>query len=354
MNYLFLTTLYGLDKINGERTIYSIFHLYKGKRSSQTIQDAKLFNLEPLFGVIPDLTRTTLDQVINTLENKEYISSVGDGAYILTHSGRNELNSFDLPEALNGWAYSSIAPVLWERLSLTIQCLSYLIHHNNRFIPINRDPSTLQWVKSFLRKQPATRELTAKKLHEEMFSILSLLGDQHSTILVYKLTSVERVGYTNTQIAELLNLDPLKVSILFQSTLHFILRKTEENIENFPVLRQLSMIANKPSTLTHSTFKTLELIQKGKSIEEVAAIRSLKKNTIEDHVVEIVLTNPSFDVTPFITKAHFEEISECVQRTKTNQLKVIKQILTIEASYFEIRLVMAKMGGAHEITNSAK
>ncbi len=51
MELTFLQTmiLFCLQKINGERTIYSIYHLLKGKKSSQTIQDTHLFHLQPLF-----------------------------------------------------------------------------------------------------------------------------------------------------------------------------------------------------------------------------------------------------------------------------------------------------------------
>jgi uncharacterized protein YpbB len=347
MNYLLLMTLYGLEKINGERTLYSIYHLYKGKRSSQTIQDAKLFQLEPMFGLVPDLTRESMERVIHQLEDKGMIISVGEGAYIVNNTGRNKLKSFSLPKSLNGWAFSSISAVFWERLSLTIQCLSFLIHHETRFIPISRNQHTMQWVKSFLKNQPGLREHVAKSLHDELTSVLFNLDEKQSTIFVYKLTSMKRIGYTNTQIAEILEMDPLKVSILFQSALHYLLDRVEQHPEKYPLLGKLAMVSNKPTTFTQSTSRTMELLQQGRSIEEIAAMRYLKKNTIEDHIVEIALTNPSFDVSSFINSKHFSIISECIQNLKTNQLKMIRQQLPIEASYFEIRLVLAKLGGAH-------
>jgi uncharacterized protein YpbB len=354
MDYLLLMTLYGLEKIKGERTIYSIFHLFKGKRSSQTIQDAKLFQLGPLFGIIPDLTREKLEHVINQLANKGTITSIGEGSYTVTNSGRHELTSFSLPKSLDGWKYSGQSIVFWERLSLTIQCLSYLIHHETRFIPINRDQNTLQWVKWFLKNQSGSREIIARTLHEELLSLLTNLDETTSTIFVLKLSSIKRVGYTNAQISEMLHIDLLQVFILFQSTLHHVISNVEENPGKYPLLVQLATITDKANTLTQSTSKTLELLQKGKSIEEITAIRYLKKNTIEDHIVEIALTNPSFDITPFINTEYIKIISECIQSMKTNQLKVIKQNLPIEASYFEIRLVMAKQGGAHGTTSSIK
>ncbi|MBM7661204.1 uncharacterized protein YpbB [Bacillus mesophilus] len=347
MNYILLLTLYGLEKINGERTVYSIYHLYKGKRSSQTIQDAKLFQLEPLFGLLPDLTREGMERSVQQLIEKGMVSSVGEGAYTVNNTGRNQLSSFSIPKSLNGWAYSSITAVFWERLSLTIQCLSYLIHHETRFIPISRDQNTMQWVKSFLKNQPGLREVVAKDLHDELFSVLSNLDELQSTIFVYKLTSLRRIGYTNTQIAELLETDSLKVSISFQATVHYLLDRLEQYPDQYPLLSRLAMVSNKPTTLTQSTSRTMELLQQGRTIEEIAAMRQLKKNTIEDHIVEIALTNPSFDISTFINPKDISIISECIKNSGTNQLKLIRKQLPIEASYFEIRLVLAKLGGAH-------
>ena len=65
MELTFLQTmiLFCLQKINGERTIYSIYHLLKGKKSSQTIQDTHLFHLQPLFQTYTNLSRNELEKI---------------------------------------------------------------------------------------------------------------------------------------------------------------------------------------------------------------------------------------------------------------------------------------------------
>ena len=63
MELTFLQTmiLFCLHKINGERTIYSIYHLLKGKKSSQTIQDTHLFHLQPFYQTYTNLSRNDLE-----------------------------------------------------------------------------------------------------------------------------------------------------------------------------------------------------------------------------------------------------------------------------------------------------
>jgi uncharacterized protein YpbB len=57
--------LYCLKQLNGERTIYSIYHLLNGKKSSQTLQDAHLFSLKRYFGILESLTRESFDERFN-------------------------------------------------------------------------------------------------------------------------------------------------------------------------------------------------------------------------------------------------------------------------------------------------
>ena len=62
MSYIESIILNCLKQLNGERTIYSIYHLLKGKKTSQTIQDAHLFEITHYFGVYQWFTREDLEE----------------------------------------------------------------------------------------------------------------------------------------------------------------------------------------------------------------------------------------------------------------------------------------------------
>jgi uncharacterized protein YpbB len=347
MNYFQLLILYCLNQLKGERSIYSIYHLLKGKRSSQTIQDAKLFNTFQLFGVLPTIHRNEIDDAVNKLYTLKMIRVNTDKSYTLTSYGEESLRSFILPGSLNGWRYGAISNVFWERLSLMIQSLSNLIHFQSRFIPIHRDPETHAWVKSFFKGIKINREQIGEKLYAELLDAFRDLDEQRATIFVSKLTSHHRIGNTNEQLSDLYQLNTCEVAILFLSTLHHLLTLIEEKGANYPLLASMAKTDRKNISLSQSTEKTYELLNMGKSIDEIAKMRYLKRNTIEDHIVEIVLSDYLFDATYFITPEKYQIIKTCIQSMKTNQLKSIKQALSIQASYFEIRLVLAKVGGFH-------
>ena len=59
-----------IKKFQGERSIYAIFHMLQGKKSSQTIQDAHLYGLTNLYGIMPNFTRLQLKSIVEKLGSK--------------------------------------------------------------------------------------------------------------------------------------------------------------------------------------------------------------------------------------------------------------------------------------------
>ena len=97
--------------------------------------------------------------------------------------------------------------------------------------------------------------------------------------------------------------------------------------------------------MTQSTKTTLRYIQEGKNLGEIAEIRRLKVNTIEDHLVEIVLSEKDFPISDYVTIEDEREIAEAIKELGTKKLKAIKQMVdNKQISFFQIRLVLAKIG----------
>lgn len=94
--------------------------------------------------------------------------------------------------------------------------------------------------------------------------------------------------------------------------------------------------------LTSSTHKTLELVQKGFSIDQIAHIRSLKA-TIEDHIVELSIHEPSFSIEPYVSSEAQKAIHEVAGQLQTNKMKLIKESLEHSFTYFQIRLALTRM-----------
>lgn len=338
--------LYCLKKLNGERTIYSIYHLLKGKKSSQTIQDAHLFDLIKFFRIYEPLTRKMLEEVITKALEKNWITFVANQRYLLTETGAELLDRNQEKitfHYLNGWKYHSISQQFWERLSLLIQVVSNLVFQETHYIPIQKNKQVHIWLKSFIKNTPLDRNLLGKTLFFELEDCLQSADDIDPSVLIFRLTGYNCIGDTSLQVAERLGMENFQYHLEFQKVLHYCIKKVETDKKRYPILSNLLFDLKEKSTLTNSTKITFELVQRGYSIDEIVLKRSLKKSTIEDHIVEIALNVEQFSIDPFIEKGIQDKILSFVQTAATRQLKLIKSKV-VSANYFEIRLVLAKYG----------
>lgn len=346
ITYLETVILSILKRINGERTIYSLFHLLQGKRSSQTIQDAHLYKITPYFHTYPSVTREGLEKMINRLQHRGLVEEIADTKVILTGKGEatleQKLSEYRLPDYLNGWKYHQVTDSFWERLTLLIQVSSNLINHERSFIPVRNKRETLTWVKHYIKQQNEDRCKLAERLYGELTSAL----DNEKTkpeLVVIRLTGYRKIGLTTMQAAEWIGLEPAHYHFEFLNCLHAMFDKVLENSHAYPLLNGLIKKAERNVPLTISTDKTYKLMQKGYTLEEIAAVRNLKQSTIEDHVVEIALSIKEFNIDHYVPLNKRESILQAAQRNSAKKLKQIKEQVA-DASYFEIRLVLAKYG----------
>lgn len=347
------TLLYCLKRLNGERTVSSVYHLLKGKRSSQTLQDGNMFHISFLFGIYKSLTRHEYDQEIQRVLQKQWIQHVHENTYMLTDTGEKQLHNWkgtlSFPQHLHGLHYGDIGETFWRRLSLIVQTVSNLQQQNKKFIPIQQDTEIVEWVKQFLIGIPYVRGTLADMLWKEMHMVLANTLPIEATILTYRLTGYERIGYTLEQLAKITKQDVFRVHLLFWGTIHFFIQTVREKETEFPLLTKIISYPNERADLfSLSTQKTYQLWKQGYSLDEIATIRNLKVATIEDHFVEITLRERDFSIEMFVEKKKIQQIQHVIETLRTRKLRIVKQAVGETTSYFEIRLVLARMEGINE------
>ena len=335
-----------LLQIKGERTVYSVFHLITGKKSSQTIQDGHLFGITQYYRTYTSISRVEYDQVIASLQERGFIIiRKNNGEYELQNKAFEALQQyrsyFPLVSNVNGLLFHGKQQEFWKRFSLVFQVLSNSVYGNNKYYTVQRDRDVQIWVKAFLFRQ-RDRKMLSRLLYTELEKVLSKLSENHGKVFMLKVSGYHRVGYSNVQIARLLQMDESYVHYLFIDVLHYIL--TVARTESFPVLASIIDFNEDPNQLplTRSTLTTLSYLKRGYTIEEIAQLRGLKCNTIEDHIVEMVFHSENIDISSIITNEQIEQILSIAEEMKTRQLKVLKQALPESISYFLIRLALAK------------
>ncbi|AGT32565.1 Rrf2 family transcriptional regulator [Geobacillus genomosp. 3] len=340
--YALVLLAHCLRRFDGERTLAAVYHLFSGKKSAQTLQDSRWFRLEPFFGTWKNVTMAELETAVRELTERRLAAPGGNRTYRLTEAGKQWLDGreMSLPRHLNGWRYHDIDRLFWQRLSLVGQTLSNLVY-GRRFTPICRDERTLEWVKQYLLANGSRQTLTAS-FYEELIRLLEAVSEEEATVFTLRLTSAARIGWTAEQIAAYLQTDALYVQFQFRNVLHYMM--TEAEAGRAPLMAEL-MAGLAPVQLTQSARKTYEWLQKGKTVEEIAKFRRLKRSTVEDHIVEIAANVPGFSIAPFVADGKAVSIQAAARALGTRKLKDIREALGGAASYFEIRLVLAKEVG---------
>jgi uncharacterized protein YpbB len=337
-----------VNKFNGNRTVFGAYHILKGKKTSQTLQDCRLFQLTNLFGVYKQLERAAVMDVVNDLVEKNYIRACGENRFVLTPQGetslKRKLTEYPIPVHLNGFAYRDNAGVFWTRLALLTQCLSNLKANIHEFFPVIKDARTQLWVKNKLRSSQIHSSELATTFYFEMETMLHQFSNLEASVFVLRLSGTKRVGLTIDQVADELKIDRIYARLLFISILHGMMKKSIENKSKYPTIFSMIDVVDSTILLTETTKKTYKLLQRGLDIKEISKIRFLKENTVEDHIVEVASNCHDYPIERFVSLEQQQAIMAVVSELNTRRLKEIKDKLHHTISYFQIRLTLAKKG----------
>ena len=314
------------------------FYLLKGKKSGQTIQDVTYFNLHQFFAIYPKLTKEVYEEELSKLYQYKWIEA-HDTLLQISSKGESQLKDFKSP-LFNGWLLRGNEKIFWARLELVVQTLSHFKNDEKRFIPNQKDYSVHQFIKNYLKERDFKSERFQQQFRSQLQHVLMhpSLMEIHRTLLVYRLSGHQLSGLTWEQLAREHESPVIDMKLQFVEALHIIL--TNLNEEEHPDIISLAKDIFVHNPLTQSALKTEQLLKQGYSLQEIASLRALKVNTIEDHLIEIASANQTMFLTPFISEEDIHRVLMISTKNKTKKLKTIRDSLP-ELSYFQIRLALA-------------
>ncbi|MGP4107402.1 helix-turn-helix domain-containing protein [Virgibacillus sp. L01] len=326
------------------RSVPAIYHLLKGKKSIQTVQDAHIYKLDNFYGVYRSLRKYNFDERIDKLLAEGLIYLDDDSSAIPTPLGNDWLqkNSSNIPlHYFNGMKYTGSATLFFERLVLLVQTITNSGNNNLNFIPVVDKPMVTNWVKKqyYVIKQNQFNFL--HQLYDELYSLLNCFHEQEAGMFVDSLTGFKHYGMSSYQLAANYNLKLIDIPLALTGIIHYMLFMIEQNSSEYPLLLSIKDDLPKASQTSKSATKTKELLNRLYTPDEIAVIRNLKLNTIYDHLVEIALYDKQFPLEKYINKQAQQDILNAVGKLKSYKLKEIKQEISKEISYFQIRLVLA-------------
>lgn len=327
---------------HNERTISAAYHLLRGKRSGQTIQDVGIFKLHAFFGLMPKLSRQKFDAEVDLLLAKSYITIEENGYYQLLEPGEKQV-AIPLDVTFDGWHYRGNEHVFFSRLSLVVQSLSHQKAGVRAFSPIEKNEVVQRWVREFLRTNDYNNGKLKGALYQEMTtSLLAVpIHDFQRECVIYRLTGYQLAGLTWQQLAFSKGMTELDVQLHYISALHGWLNEIRKQASTYPLLKELSKQIRIEVPLTDSAAQTARLYKEGYTIEQICQRRQLKMSTIEDHLVEMVMNDRDFDLAAFVTAEEQQQVFETIDAYATRRLKVLREVLP-HLSYFQLRLVLAR------------
>jgi len=329
------------QKLNNERSISAAYHVLRGKRSGQTIQDIGLFQLHNYFGLLPKLPRATFDEAVSLFSQDSWLIIQESGHYSMKKLGLQRAEQ--TPDFLfDGWHYRGNEHIFFARLSLIVQSLSYQSAGIRSFSPISRDTNIQSWVRTFLFEHNYQDGHLQQQLLEECESVLSelSLSEANKQLVLYRLSGYGLPGWTWQQLASERKEAVLDCQLAFIELLHVFLNEVHQTTD-YPLLGNIAEELRVKALLTDSAQQTAYLYEQGYSLEQIMQIRKLKQSTIEDHLVELAMYEPNFSIGPFVSYKEAEKVWQASKQYQTKKLKTLHEVVE-GMSYFQLKLVLAK------------
>ncbi|NGQ94614.1 hypothetical protein G3578_05395 [Brevibacillus sp. SYP-B805] len=353
--FLQLIALSGMKPLAGERTLQALYHILRGRKANQTSQDVHLFRLYPYYRLFPQLSKEDWEEIVAALLDKNLIQpkqmDVPKTSFVVTQKGEEVLREgmarcrlavwFEpfhrLPEA-GGWI-----PPFWLRLHLMVQTVSQLLAQAPSFYPLVQDRQVQSWVKQQLAEKNE-RQRWMSELHGELYSLLAPLPAEVQPLIVRQFAGAGQTGLTIRQLAVIRRQPPSLILIQWRYGLALMIeRLLGEEKSRFPLLSRLIAVEKGSSlSVSRSALETYKLLKRRLGLDEIARIRGITRNTVEDHLVEIALHCPEWDASPFLQPADRMRILAVSDELQTHRLRKIKDRLGEEYSYLQIRLALAQ------------
>jgi uncharacterized protein YpbB len=350
MDGLQVILLHMVDRIQGERSLAGCFHILKGKKSGQAIQDAALFGYQGWFGLFPKWERDSFEAEVDRLILSGQLVPAKK-SHVLSPVGEKELHATIEKYRFNDRAFlaknEGIALThkellqFGQRFQLLSQVISHSIGQKKRYHPMVADFNIQGWVKRYWASIGEKKEF-AYQVKNDLIHTLSLFEDELLPHLILdRLSGFGVSGRTFLQMSQMYDIPEALICLYYFQAIGFLYNLIKDN----PTSSLRYLIEGQShalALLTQSTQKTYRFLQQGLSKEEVSHLRNLQLSTIEDHLIEIAIHVPAFEFSPYISSRIIEQVLAVSSRLKTRKLRSIKEELQDNVDYFQIRLALIK------------
>ncbi|QGS68832.1 hypothetical protein CV093_11315 [Oceanobacillus sp. 143] len=261
-------------QIQTERTASSTYHLLKGRRSIQTVQDAHLYKLERYFGIYNKLSRKHFNHTMDELQLKGLLNRINPDKIVFETTPAatewldvNKRIAFPF-ESYAGLAYHEITEIFLERLLLLIQTLTNSKMQYYSFIPVIDKPVIEKWVKKVYRKVKNQEAKYLNAIFQELRSILQHFSNEEAGLFIDRLTGYKSYGMSINQLSKKYELSIDDVQLIIVNMIHRLLSVLHNENDKYPFLSFIINDLTSATLLSNSAFHTSQLLLQGYSVEK--------------------------------------------------------------------------------------
>ncbi|MBE5661927.1 helix-turn-helix domain-containing protein [Staphylococcus sp. SS21] len=291
------------------KTNKSIYNILVGKKSHQTFFDACSQQQLSLYHSLPLLKYPSFELFLENI---------------------NEFDS-EVEIALHPrFTFESMVQT-FQSMQLLVQTMSNIKQQSFQFVPIsqnNKIQETVKIVYNYIKENDLQSDFE-NELHH-LFEAISLKGPCY---LHYYLQGYDEVMYTRQQVSLI---EQISQQQLFEYEMNnlvammFELEKIEYTI--------LSRLIIKP-TLSNQTFITYTKLLENFTMENIAEQQQVKINTIEDHVLEILIKGYMSNYDDYIDDELLQQFLNFYNSHRGERLKYYKEKFD-SLSYFQIKVLI--------------
>ncbi len=308
---------YILSYFNQERpvTTSQLLHVFQGKRTPSMFYMMEANQWHHGFSYNTSITRQDLQQTLQLLLQKQYLQEEKKG-YLLTNKGAEECHLYFethyYPQNIKTFTYTNVRLPFWNQLQLFTQVFSEFSYHNTQYVPVIKHPYYQENIRLLFQGQKDKKETLLKQWSGEQQFLFERLEEKQANVLANLLTGHHILGETKAQIAEKLQMELLAFDFYLQDILETVITLVQKNSSPLVllnmILKQLHLATN--LGLSASTKDTYQLLKKGYTIPKIANVRSIKENTVREHILEMAFVFNNFPYQSFVPTPIYQYLNK--------------------------------------------
>lgn len=335
---------YILSYFNTERktTVSQIAHVFNGKRTPSMFYLIEIRNWHHGFLLSNRLTREVIQELVKKLAIDHQITEKDKG-YVLTGKGQKSLRTYFetryFPKQIKGFSNASIRSNFWNRFQLFTQVFSEFTYENSNYIPIVKDPIHQENVRQLFQSVGSNREHLLKQWIEEQVFLFKNLPTEQGNVLANQLTGHGIIGKTRGQISSSRKMTQMEVSFYLMDAIEELILIIRTNPDKLPLnIRILDILEVEMYLgLSASTYHSYELIKQGNSLEQVAYLRSIKVNTVREHVLELAFVLSEFPYKHFVPEILYNNLHDAFSKDENYSFKdALSEFKSLEFMHYRL------------------